>query len=80
MLFLIFVSHNIHYNIVGVVDNLKCPTLEHELKKIVRSYTLQGFHMILIIVNMQFKSLSNYNQVGVKFNIVSKEEYALIIE
>ena len=62
------------------VDNIICTALEKELINVIRCYVVRGFNIILITVDMQFKSLKDRNKVGVKFNVVSKSEHASIIE
>ena len=74
VLFLTSVSEGIYYGIVLAVDNLECNTLERDLKHIVRAYSIRGFYVILILVDMQFKPLKDHNKVGTLINTVSKGE------
>ena len=62
------------------MDNLKYVLLEFILINVVKYYAVRGFCVVMITVDIQFKSLKDQNRVGVKFNIVSKDEYAPIIE
>ena len=78
--FLTSVSHDIHYGTIAAVENMKCPALEHEVKKILRSYAVRGFNVVMILVDKKFKSMKERNRVGVPFNLVSKDEHAPIIE
>ena len=80
MPFLTIVLHDIHYGTIEIVDNLKYLTLELELINMVKFYTIRGFNIILITVGIQFKALKDRNMVGVKFNIISKEEHVPIIK
>ena len=78
--FLTCVSHNVHCGTMLAADNLKCPTLEHDIRKMIRSYSVRGFNIVLIAVDIKLKILKDLNQTGVKFNIVSKEEHAPTIK
>ena len=78
--FLISVSHDFRCGTAGAVDNLKCHILESELSNVVRCYRVREFNVVLITVDIQFKSLKDRNKIGVKFNVVSKGEHAPIIE
>ena len=49
--FLTSISEHIHYGTVCPVDNLTCTSLESELKKILRSYTVRGFRCVMISVD-----------------------------
>ena len=80
ILFLISVSQNAYYGVVGAVKNMTCLVLEHEIRKILRSYAVRGFNIVVILVNKRFKSLKERNKVRVSFNLVSKEEHAPAIE
>ena len=51
VLFLISISEYIYYETMGVVDNLACLWLESEIKKILRSYTVRGFRIVIIAVD-----------------------------
>ena len=74
------ISHDVYCSTVGEVDNLKCPSLDHEIQKVIRSYSVRGFSIVLIAVDIEFKSLKDRNQAGMKFNVVSKEEHAPTID
>ena len=74
------ISYDVNYGSVGVLDNLKCPALEYEIQKAIRNYSVKVSSSVLIAVDIQFKSLKDLNQVGMKFNVASKEEHAPIIE
>ena len=78
--FITYVSQNINYGTVVGVDNLQCICLEEELRKIVISYAIRGFCIILINVDLQFKALKDRNLFGDAFNVVSQEEHVPKIE
>lgn len=78
--FLTSISHDAHYGTACAVKNMTCPALEHELRKIVRSYGVRGFSIVVMHADKQFSSLKDRNNVGVPFNIVSKGEHAPVIE
>ena len=58
-LFFTLVSEGIHHRTVLAVDNLERDTLERGLKHIVRAYSIRGFHIILILGDIQFKLLKD---------------------
>ena len=57
--FLTSIYEHVHYGIVRAVHNLKCPSLEDGLKKVIRSYAMRGLRIILIAVDPQLKTLTN---------------------
>ena len=80
VLFLTTISEYIHYSTANAVDNLKCPSLEYQFKNVVRSYAIREFHIVIIMVDPQFKALKDRNLIGVPFNVASKEEHVHSIE
>ena len=78
--FLISLLENTHYRKAIVIDNMKCFKLENELRNVIYSYTMWGFQIILIIVDIQFKALKDRNAIGVAFNVVAHSEHVLKIE
>lgn len=77
---MISLSHDIYYSTVAAVDNLKFNTLEVELKNVIHYHAVRDFHVVLIILDVQFKSLRYRNRVGVKLNVISRGEHTLVIE
>lgn len=59
---------------------MKAETLETSLRNIIKCYAIQGFNVVVILVDMQFKPLKDRNQVGVAVNIISKGEHIKQIE
>ena len=57
--FLKLSSHGALCSAVGVVENLKFPSLEHEIQKVIRSYSVRGLNEVLIEVHIQFKILQS---------------------
>ena len=80
VLLLTSVSHDMHCGIISAVDNLTCPTLEIELCNIFYSYLARVFNVLLIMVELKFKSLRYRNRVGVKINELHRGEHAPVIE
>lgn len=78
--FLTNISDDIHCRNIGAVNNLQYLSLEHELKKVVRSHTVHGFRIVVILLYIQFKAIKDRNLVGVPINIVAIDEYVLLIE
>ena len=78
--FLIIISEHIYYRIARAIDNLIYGKLNGELKKVIYSYIVYSFWVILILVDIQFKALKDRNEVRVPFNTVSKGEHILKIE
>ena len=59
--FLTTMSDKIHYGTISTVANLKFPSLEFELKNVIRSCTIRGFRITMIIFDMKFKGLKDIN-------------------
>ena len=78
--FLTSISEHMHYGIAKPADNLKCMSLESQLKMILRSYAVRGFRVVMIAVDLQFQSLKDRNRVGAPFNVHSTEEHVHNIE
>ena len=78
--FLASILDNIHYGTADAINNLQCPTLEAQINKVIRKYTVRGFCIKMITVDIQFKSLKDRNACTTLFNIVSREEYVPKIE
>jgi hypothetical protein len=78
--FLTSIFNNVHYGTIVAVNNMKCPILEYELRKILYSYAVRSFNIIIILVDKQFKSLKEKNKVSAPFNLVCKKEHVPIIE
>ena len=78
--FITSISDNIHYGTVYTIDNLQCSTIEAQLKKVLEKYTIRGFRIKMIVVDIQFKSLKDRNACGALFDIISRDEYVLKIE
>ena len=76
---LVFSEHS-HYGTSGDVNNLKCPSLDDGLNKVIRNYAVRGFLIIIIVVDMNFKALKDHNLVGVHFNACVKEDYAHLVK
>jgi hypothetical protein len=78
--FLISISASIHNGTATIVENLQAESLEAGLKNVMRSYIVRGFHTVIVIVDMQFKYLRDYNRLDARVNIVSRGEYIKMIE
>ena len=52
---------NIHCEKIVAMENLKCQSLEFELKSVIRSYAIRGFCIKLVVVDIQFKTLKDRN-------------------
>ena len=62
--FLTTMSEHVHHGTVGPVDNLTCPSLESQIKSVLRSYAVRGFRCVMTSVDPQFKALKDRNVVG----------------
>ena len=78
--FLTNISERINYVTVGAVDNLKCVTLENELRSIIRAYSVRGFRTEVVQVDIQFKALKDRSIFSVVINAMSRDEHAKKIE
>ena len=59
--FLASISEHIHYGTEITVDNLKCSSIESQVKSVIRYYDIRGFSAVLIGVDIQFKALKDRN-------------------
>ena len=66
--FLASVSEYIHCGAANAVENLKCFSLEYQVKSVTLSYDVRVFRVVLIGVDAQLKALKNRNECGVAFN------------
>ena len=73
--FLTSISNYIHYSTANTGSNMKANTLELGLQNIVRFCAICRFNIVIILVDIQFKSLKNRNKISVMINIMSKGEY-----
>lgn len=55
--FLVTVSKHIHFITVNALENMKMITMAEVLRQVKSSYSIQGFNIILIHVDIQFKAL-----------------------
>ena len=78
--FLTSISEGIHYGTVGAADNLKCATLENELKIVISDHYFRGFRAEVVQEDVQFKALKDMNLVGVAINKLSRDEHVKNIE
>ena len=53
--FLTSISRHSYYVTVCTVDNLECPALEASLKSVFRSYAFSVLHVIMIVVDKNFR-------------------------
>ena len=78
--FLTLISKNIHYGTVNALNNMKIPTMEDCIDKILRAYGIRGFHVTAIHVDIQFKSIKDRNRLDLVTNVVSWGEHVPEIE
>ena len=78
--FLATLSKHIHYTTVSALDNLQITTLEKTMKSVIRSYTVRGFNVVLVHVDIQFKAMKDRGLLGIGVNVVSREEHVPDIE
>ena len=57
--FLTSLSNHMHYGSANAVHNMKADALEDGLKNLVRCYAIRCFTVVVILVDMQFKSLKD---------------------
>ena len=70
--FLTSVSKNIHYSTIDALDNMKIPTMENVIEKLIRSYSVRGFRIVAVYVDIQFMAISDLNNLGPSINLVSR--------
>jgi hypothetical protein len=78
--FLISISEHIHYGTINALDSMKIPILEEEIKRIIRLYSVRGFHVKHVLVDIQFKSIKDRGKLEAVVNVVGKGEHAPMIE
>jgi hypothetical protein len=59
---------------------MKIPTMESEISKIIRMYSVRGFHVKYILVGIQFKAIKDRGVINAIVNVVAKGEHAPVIE
>lgn len=62
------------------IENVKIPTMEFIIDKILRAYLLHGFHIVLLQVDIQFRAVKYYTNLDVQVNVVTRSEHVLEIE
>ena len=50
--FLVSISNHLYYGIAKVVDNMKAITLEDRLRSVIKSYTVRGFNVGVIFLDI----------------------------
>ena len=78
--FLTSLSKKIHYGTVSALDDMKIPTMEACIDKIIRSYSIRGFHVAVIHVDIQFKAMKDRKKMNPLINVVSRGEHVPDIE
>ena len=78
--FLISISQHIHYGTIRALDSMKIPILEEEIKRIIRMYSVRGFNIKYILVDIQFKAIKDRGNLNAIVNVVGKGEHAPAIE
>ena len=74
------ISKNIHYRTASAADNFKFANLELELPNAERVCTVQCLNIVLITLDIQFKSLKNRNKLGLVINIINRGKNFSVIE
>ena len=78
--FLATLSRHIHYTTIGALDDMKMVTLEKTFQAVLRAYRVRGFNVVTVHVDIQFKAMKDQNLLGIRVNVVSKEEHVPDIE
>ena len=78
--FLASVSKNIHYTTVDALDNMKINTMENVISLLLRAYSVRGFRVVAIHVDIQFKAISDRKNLSCNVNVVSRGEHVPEIE
>jgi hypothetical protein len=78
--FLVSISEHIHYGTIRGLDSMKIPTLEEEINRIIRAYSVRGFNVKYVLVDIQFKAIKDRALLDAIVNIVAKGEHAPVIE
>eukprot|EP00536_Pseudo-nitzschia_multiseries_P015470 jgi/Psemu1/42725/gm1.42725_g len=79
---LVTISRNIHYGTVAALPNMKLPQLEAAIVSVIKSYSLRGFHVAVLLLDKPFDSLATGHFSGFKLriNVVSRDEHVPEIE
>jgi hypothetical protein len=78
--FLVTISKNIHYGTVNALDDLKIPTLERTISAVFKAYTVRGFNVTNVHVDIQFKAIRDRKIIAANINVVSRGEHVPSIE
>ena len=68
--FLTSLSRKIHYGTVNALADMKIPTMEVCIEKIIRAYSVRGFHVTVIHVDIQFKAIKDRKILKPLINVV----------
>ena len=72
--FLTTLSKHIHYATVGALDNMQIVTLEKTIQTVLLwVYKVCDFNVVMIHVDIQLKAMKDWNVLGTKANVASKE-------
>ena len=75
------ISRGIHYGPISVLLSMKVNDLKKALLCVIHSYSLQGFTVKYVLVDIQFECLkSRMTQHNVSVNVVSRDEHVPEIE
>ena len=80
ILFLESISKIIYCVTINALKNIKIPTMEGVIERIINLYAVCGFHIALIQVDIQLKEIKDGKKIPTTINVVSKGEHVLEIE
>jgi hypothetical protein len=77
---LVSISEHIHYGTIRALDSMKISILEDEIKHIIRMYSVRGFNIKYVLVDIQFKAIKDRGHLDKIVNVVGRGEHAPTIE
>ena len=69
------ISRNIHYSTASALPSMKLDDLQQAITGVIKSYSIRGFTVTHILVDIQFEGLEERMADTVKINTVSKQEH-----
>jgi acetolactate synthase regulatory subunit len=59
---------------------MKIPNMENEIKRIIRLYTVRGFNIKYILVDIQFKAIKDRGNLEAIVNVAAMERLIRVIK
>eukprot|EP00536_Pseudo-nitzschia_multiseries_P010625 jgi/Psemu1/203784/e_gw1.332.17.1 len=77
---LVTISRNIHYGTVAALPNMKLPQLEAAIVSVIKSYSLRGFHVAVLLLDKQFDGLATGHFISRDEHVPEIERFIRVIK